>query len=162
MAFTCGLWLWLRHDQQEPAPPREAPAALPVPPPSPRPRVHTAAVDADARQPVPASPIHDQDAGADADQLVDEKALMHQMRQLLAPDPRQAEALAREGRRQFPGSPDEDERDMIIVAALYNQGDIAGRRREARYYFEHHPNGRFTNEVIYLGGVRPRPPRPDR
>jgi hypothetical protein len=75
---------------------------------------------------------------------------MEQIRAALGTNPRLAETLAREGRERFPDSPESDERDMIIVAALYNQRRTSRAQMESNFYFEHHPGGRYAKEVSIL------------
>ena len=53
----------------------------------------------------------------------------------------------------FPDSPYSDERDFLLVAALFNQGRIGRAKLEAYYYFEHHPDGRFSSNATALTGI---------
>lgn len=113
------------------------------------------AADAVSNAVAAASP--NREAVSDADRpLLDEQALMQQIRDSLTTNPRLAEILAREGRQRFPDSPDSDERDMLLVGALFNQGRLDRARIEARSYFARHPAGRFTRDLIALTGARPR------
>jgi hypothetical protein len=74
-------------------------------------------------------------------------------RDFLATDPRQTELLAREGRILFPNSPYADERDFLLVAAVFNQGRIERAKLEAHYYFERHHTGRFAKDATALTGI---------
>jgi hypothetical protein len=105
--------------------------------------------------------IPSREAGNDAGRIVlDERSLMQQIRDSLTSNPRLAEALAREGRQRFPDSPDSEERDMLLVSALFNQRRLDRARREAYFYFERHPDGRFAKDMSLLTGAHPRPAGP--
>lgn len=85
-----------------------------------------------------------------------EAVLMQKIRDNVKANPPLAEALAREGRRRFPDSPDSDERDALLVDALINQQRIGAARDETYYYIEHHPQGRFREHLFIMTGVHPR------
>jgi hypothetical protein len=103
-----------------------------------------------ADSPRPASPRPDLRVVKDSSSLaLDEQSLKQKIRDSLAANPRLAEALAREERERFPGdSPEFDQRDALLVMAVYNQGEIDLASREADYYLEHHPNGRYREKLI--------------
>jgi len=85
---------------------------------------------------------------------------MQRLRDSVRSDPPLAEALARQGRQEFPGSPDSDERDALLVDALINQQRIGAARSETYYYIDHHPNGRFGDHLFAMTGVHPTPKGP--
>lgn len=78
---------------------------------------------------------------------------MQQIRDSLVDNPRLSEALVRECQHRFPDGPNADERDLLLVGALSNQGRLFRARMEAYAYFQRHPNGRYTSVVAALGGV---------
>jgi hypothetical protein len=47
-----------------------------------------------------------------------------------------------------------------MVTALMNQRRIERARLEARYYFDHHPDGHFGDRVSFLTRVHPWPAEP--
>jgi hypothetical protein len=99
--------------------------------------------------------IASRDVGIDAGRLVgDKEPFIVRLHALVTRNSRLAESLARDDREHFPNSPDADERDALLVAALYNQGDIDRARHEAHYYFARHPSGRFTEYLSKLMGLR--------
>lgn len=91
--------------------------------------------------------------------LIDEDELMQQLRPLVRNNPKRAEALAREAQQRFGDSAAADERDALLVNALINQQQIGAAREEAKYYFAHHPKGKFAQQVFTMTGV-PRSKRP--
>lgn len=91
-----------------------------------------------------------------------EPRVIAQIRDTVKSNPKLAEQLAREDRERSPFDPDADERDALLVAAVFNQRQVDRARNEARDYFRRHPNGRFTEYLIQEIGVRPPPPRSDR
>jgi hypothetical protein len=91
---------------------------------------------------------------------LDEDSLMRQIRDSLLDNPGLAETLAREGRQRFPDSLQADARDALLVTALINQQEFGRARLEARYYFDHHPDGRFGDRVSFPTRVHPRPAEP--
>ena len=101
-------------------------------------------------------------AAAAASRVIDEPALMEQLRAAVKSAPAKAEALAREGRQRFPDSADSDERDALLVDALINQQRIGAARSETYYYFDHHAGGRFTEHLFAMTGVHPTPRGPGR
>jgi hypothetical protein len=76
-------------------------------------------------------------------------------------NPELAETLAREGRQRFSDSLDADERDALLVSALFGRHRISRAREETFYYFDHHPGGRFTERVSTLTGLYPLPALPN-
>ncbi len=79
--------------------------------------------------------------------------MLQRLHVLEGTNPALAESLALEDRQRFPNSPDAEERDMILVAALHNKRDLGGAKREAWYYFMHYPQGRFTEYLSRLTGL---------
>jgi hypothetical protein len=180
--LACGLllyWQRSRPEQSRAAPIAKAPAAVSLPPPRMAPTIP--GTNADPLRLLPAVPRResDNDTGRtvlNADPLhlvpavprresdndtgrtvLDEHSLMQQLRDSLLDHPRLAETLAREGRQRFPDSPEADERDALLVIALMNQRMIGSARMEAHYYFDHHRDGRFGDQVTYLTHVQPQP-----
>jgi len=161
--LACGLLLYLRARKQEAGKSLEAPIAVTPAPLSPAPpRLAPAILGPEADPPRPVVAIRGRDAGNDGRLSSDEQSLMQQLRDALTNNPRLAETLAREGQQRFPDSPNADERDMLLVAALFNQRRIDSARREAFVYFQRHPDGQFTKDLSALTGVRPRPQRAGR
>jgi hypothetical protein len=143
--LACGLLLYWRGGRQEPKQPIGAPIA------------HTAALPPPRLAPAVPGRAADKDAGYIA---LDEDSLMQQIRNALLDNPRLAETLAHEGRQRFPDSPQADARDALMVTALMNQRRIERARLEARYYFDHHPDGHFGDRVSFLTRVHPWPAEP--
>ena len=147
-AIAVAVILYGRHASQTAKPmaseaaPRP-PATAPVPPP----------------RLTPPSPVP---AAAAAPRTMGEPALMQHLRTLVKSDPEKAEALARQDRQRFPDSADADERDALLVDALINQQRIGAARSETYYYFDHHPDGRFTEHLFAMTGVHPTPRGPHR
>jgi hypothetical protein len=94
--------------------------------------------------------------------VLDEPAMLQQIRAHVKSDPQLAEALAREARQRFADSADADERDALLVDALINQQRIGAARSETYYYLDHHPGGRFADHLLVMTGVHPSPARPGR
>lgn len=90
--------------------------------------------------------------GADAPLPIDE------IRAVLTEDPVLAEQLARADQERFPDRPDADERDALLVAAVYNQHQPTRARKEARVYFRKHPDGRFKDFLQKGTGASVPPP----
>jgi hypothetical protein len=144
--LACGLLLCLRGGKQKPDQSGGAPIA------------HTSVLPPPRLAPVVPSRAAENDAGYIA---LDEDLLIQQIRDSLLSNPRLAETLAREGRQRFPDSPGADERDALLVLALMNQRRVERAHLEARYYFDHHPDGRFGDRVSFLTRVHPRPAGPN-
>jgi|GEM_PF-3348195 len=108
-----------------------------------------------ASMPAPATVKRDEGFDAGATLAARREAFIRRLHVLETTNPRLAASLALEDRQRFPDSPDAEERDTILVASLHNQRDVYGARREAWYYFMHHPNGSFTKYLSELTGVRP-------
>jgi hypothetical protein len=83
---------------------------------------------------------------------------IEQIRAAVRTDPKLAESLALEDQQEDPNSPDADERDALLVAAVFNQRQPYRARIEAQRYYERHPGGRYTDYLIRETGARPRPP----
>ncbi len=130
----------------------------PLPTPAPAPASQAASAAKRAQQ----SAATRVDAGPDLRPAapLDEATLMQQIRDNVKANPPLAEALAREGRRRFPNSPDADERDALLVDALINQQRIGPARDETYYYMDQHPQGRFRQHLFIMTGVSPRPRGP--
>jgi hypothetical protein len=79
--------------------------------------------------------------------------IIPEIRAVLTEDPKLAEQLARADQVQFPDSPDADERDALLVAAVYNQKDPLRARLETRRYLRRHPGGRFAEQLMHVTGA---------
>jgi hypothetical protein len=90
---------------------------------------------------------------------MDPDSTMQQLRAELETNPRLVESLARELRRQFPDGKDADERDAILVGAVYNQRKFGVAKAEGQYYVKHHPQGQFLKYVAVLTGMHFNPPQ---
>jgi hypothetical protein len=101
------------------------------------------------------SATQNRDTTPDVRALAQEEALMQQLRAALTTNPPLAEELARQGRERFPDSASADERDMLLVGAVFNQGMIERSRVEAYSYFARHPRGLFTKDLAKLTGATP-------
>jgi hypothetical protein len=157
--IACGLFLHWRSGKQEPNQSSETPVV--GTPPVALPRIASAVPSRAA--PGPLSSIPSRDAGNDTDAVIlDEQSLMQQIRAALTKNPRLAETLARQGQQRFSDSPSSDERDMLLVAALFNQGRLGRARFEAYSYFEQHPGGRYAKDLSVLTGAHPLPSRQSR
>jgi hypothetical protein len=88
--------------------------------------------------------------------------MLQQIRTALQVDPQLAESLAREDQKRSPNSPNADERDALLVMALFKQRKFDDARREGIYYFKQYPQGRYYDELLRLLGGRRVPPRSDR
>lgn len=131
------------HDgSQAPKQPRQAPTAV-------------EGVVAQPPEPIAANSVSTSDAGAQPEPL------LRRLHALEGTNPDLAASLALEDRQRSPNSQDAEERDMVLVAALYNGRDIDGAKREAWYYFQHYPNGKFTDYLSKLTGLTP-PKTPSR
>jgi hypothetical protein len=145
VAVACGVWLYGRGPGNESRPSSEAEATMPRTPP---PRL--------AKETVSLGQPPDRDAGmAPLPREDDEAALMQELRVALTTNPPRAEALAHDGRARFPNSPASDERDMLLVIAVFNQGDLVRARVEASRYVTRHPGGRYTKDLVKMTGISP-------
>jgi hypothetical protein len=85
--------------------------------------------------------------------------VISEIRAVLVDNPRLAEELARADQERSPDSPDADERDALLVAAVFNQHHHWDARREARLYLQRHPDGRFAEFITEQTGAHvPRLP----
>lgn len=151
--LVCGLLLFVQRGKSKQS--REEPdTGTPTPARSAVPRLAYAVLtgpDADPpRLDSDPSPGEAKDAGR---LVLDEQTLMQQIRDTVRTKPKLAEALAREGRERFPDSPDADERDTLLVSAVFNQHQLDRARIETFYYFKHHPGGHFSEYLTALTGV---------
>ena len=91
-------------------------------------------------------------------------SIIQKIRRVLIADPKRAEELARQDRERFPDSLDADERDALLVAAIYNQHQPLRARLEARHYLRRHPHGRYAEQLMEVTGahmpvpIAPPPP----
>lgn len=85
--------------------------------------------------------------------------VISEIRAVLVDNPRLAEEFARADQERSPDSPDADERDALLVAAIFNQHHHWEARREARLYLQRHPDGRFAEFITEQTGAHvPRLP----
>ena len=105
--------------------------------------------------PLAASAAGNSDAGQSAEKP---HALIDEIRALLEEEPALAEEIAREDQKRNPDGPDADERDALLVSAVYNQHQPGRARKEARVYFRRHPDGKYV-EFLQKGTHASVPPR---
>ncbi len=87
--------------------------------------------------------------------------IITEIRHALVANPGEAEALARADQERFPDGPYADERDALLVAAIFNQHDPLRARLEGRNYLTHHPNGRYVDFLKkYARATLPPSPAP--
>ena len=91
-------------------------------------------------------------------EITAEGALMKQIRDQYRSNPAKAVEAAREARQRFGDSPDSDERDGLLVQAYLNLHDTAAARAEMPYYYQHHPQGRWSDYLFALTNVGPNSP----
>jgi hypothetical protein len=83
----------------------------------------------------------------------DEARLMGRLRSIKDQDPAAAVALAREGNRRFPDSPDAPERTSILVHALAADEKRSEARGEAEQMVNHFPDSPWVREVEVFSGA---------
>lgn len=89
--------------------------------------------------------------------LLNEAALMTELRRVKDGDPEQALALARNGNQRFADSPDAPERTAIIIYALTALGRPSEGRGEAETMVNHYPDSKWVREIEqYTGAHRHR------
>lgn len=79
--------------------------------------------------------------------------IIGEIRAVLVEAPKLAEELARTHQERFPDAPDADERDALLVAAIYNQHQPDRAKFETRQYLRRHPNGRYAAELMRVTGA---------
>jgi hypothetical protein len=84
---------------------------------------------------------------------LEEAQLMARLRQLAGHDPAGAVAVAREGNRRFPDSPDAPERTSILIHALAEQGEAMKARGEAEQMVNHYPDSDWVREIERFTGA---------
>lgn len=154
--LALGLFYWQRGEGEVKQPREESAAAIEDASPTAA-RSDDFPTSADAQADVSA---HRESAVGS--QETDGSQLMQRLHELLRTDPRLAVSIALEDRQRSPNCAHAEERDMVLVAALNNKGDIDGAKQEAWYYFMHYPSGRFTEYLSQLTRVRPPAVRPNR
>lgn len=82
-----------------------------------------------------------------------ESGLMARLRSVRSVDPAAAVALAREGNRRFPDSPDAPERSSILIHALAAQGLASEARGEAEDMVNRYPDSSWVREVEGFTGA---------
>jgi hypothetical protein len=146
VVLTFGLLRCWQGSKQEPRQPHGLPTA------------DSQGVDPVSKAPeaTSAPAIANRDANIDAGPfLVDKESFIRRLHALEGTNPQLAATLALEDRQRSPNSPDAEERDVVLVAALNNGRDIQGAKREAWYYFMHYPNGKYTKYLSTLTGLKP-------
>jgi len=140
-----------KHATGEPTAPQEQGAlATPSVETEPAPEALGAAPQSPNLNPIPSARV--------IDKTDDE--IIAALRESVRSNPQRAEQLARESRQRFPESANSDERDALLVNALINQQRIGAARSETYYYYDHHPEGRFTEHLFVMTGVHPTPVGP--
>lgn len=139
------LWRFWQSDRQETDRPLAMPSAAAL----------SASPTLTSSSTIPTPTIASKGAGSDAGETlaVQRETFIQHLHVLETTNPRLAASLALEDRQRYPNTPDAEERDVVLVAALHNQRDIDGASSEAWYYFVHHPNGQFTSYLSELTGV---------
>ncbi len=89
------------------------------------------------------------------EEVPSEAALMDRLR--LA-DPTTVVALAREGAGRYPNGAGAEEREARTIDALVALDRIGEAHTDAMIFVQHHPSGPFSQHVMNLMGVHPRPP----
>jgi hypothetical protein len=84
-----------------------------------------------------------------------EAALMDRLR---IADPATVVALAREGTDRYPNGAGAEERDARTIDALVALDRIGEAHTDAMIFVQHHPSGPFSQHIMNLMGVHPRPP----
>jgi hypothetical protein len=85
--------------------------------------------------------------------LLDEPALMSELRRARDSDPELSLSLARDGNRRFPDSVDAPERASIIVHALSKLGRTSEGRGEAEEMVNRYPDSEWVREVERFTGA---------
>lgn len=149
-ASALAWFLFLRADDSNEPPHAFSPSSDPSAA-SPQPAVRpTGLVDAASSVPPEAAADNIMGGGPTPDSA---SAIISEIRAVLTEDPKLAEELARADQAQFPDSPDADERDALLVAAVYNQKDPLRARLETRRYLRRHPGGRFAEQLMHVTGA---------
>ena len=140
-----------KHATREPTAPQEQSAIFTAP-----------AETAPAPEDLGAAPQSPHLNPAPSGRVIDktDDAIIAELRENVRSNPQRAEQLARESRQRFPESTNGDERDALLVDALINQQRIGAARSETYYYYDHHPEGRFTEHLFVMTGVHPTPVGP--
>jgi hypothetical protein len=87
--------------------------------------------------------------------LLDEPALMAELRLADSRDPELALALARDGNARFGDSPDAAERAALAVKALARTGHLSQARGEAEIMVNRYPDTPWAREVEAHTGAHP-------
>jgi hypothetical protein len=80
------------------------------------------------------------------------------MARLRSADPPTVLALVREGKKRFPSGSGAEEREARKIDALVALDRIGEAHTDAMIFVQHHPSGPFSQHVMNLMGVHPRPP----
>jgi hypothetical protein len=139
LGVAFGLWRWGREKHPAGA---EARAASSVPTLNP-PTLATPELQNPVALPVPAQV----EAAPLAPPLLDEPALMAELRLADSRDPELALVLARDGNARFPDSPDTPERTALLIKALARTGQLSQARGEAEIMVNRYPDSPWAREV---------------
>jgi hypothetical protein len=120
-----------------------------------------AAAPADGGGPAAPAPVRPRVVSSTAGDGVDrvavesleEAQLMARLRQLAEHDPQRAVAVAREGNRRFPDSPQAPERTSILIHALAEEGESMKARGEAEEMVNHYPDSDWVREIERFTGA---------
>src|SRR3954462_8914457 len=99
------------------------------------------------------SPSASDGDGRAAVESLEEAQLMARLRHLAEHDSARAVALAREGNRRFPDSPDAPERTSILIHALAEEGEAMKARGEAEKMVNHYPDSEWVREIERFTGA---------
>jgi hypothetical protein len=91
--------------------------------------------------------------GRVAVESLEEAQLMARLRELAEHDPQRAVAVAREGNRRFPDSPQAPERTSILIHALAEEGESMKARGEAEEMVNHYPDSDWVREIERFTGA---------
>ena len=140
VALGFGAWARVRREQDA----RAALSSISTSPPA-SPSTPTSAPTWTSTPPPPTNPAN----------LPTEDALMARLR---SADPATVLALVREGKKRFPDGAGAEEREARRIDALVALDRIGEAHTHAMIFVQHHPSGPFSQHVMNLLGVHPRPP----
>ncbi|MEP7051243.1 MAG: hypothetical protein ABJB12_12865 [Pseudomonadota bacterium] len=87
--------------------------------------------------------------------MLDEPALMVELRRADGHDPELCLVLARDGNARFPDSPDAPERAALAIKSLALTGHPSEARGAAEFMVNHYPPSRWTAQVEQHTGAHP-------
>jgi hypothetical protein len=104
-------------------------------------------------EPIPSPESAVPAASAPPADLPSEGLLMDRLRAIKGTDAARAVALAREGSRRFPDSPDDPERASILIHALASLGRASEARAEAERMVNQAPDSPWVTEIETFTGA---------